>query len=306
MRYFSAVAETLNYRAASVRLHVSAPALSKQVRDLESELGVQLLDRGTTYVRLTNAGRVFLAEARQIIAHADRARSLVREAAEGRRGRLVVGNLGPLTSGYMVDAVTAFCARYPHVEVELTDVDMPMQFGALQKRLIDVGFTAGRVLSGGALAGYRRLPVLTTPLCAVMPADHRLASERAVSFAQLGREKLLCLAGDGASASSHRSYLHELFAARGLSVARVSDVRGFDSLLAMIAGGQGVSILSGRDSSWRVKGIVVRPFNETGADTDIDLHAVWRDDATGVIAANFVTEFRRLTSGRTARGRRQG
>lgn len=300
MRYFSAVAETLNYRAASARLHLSAPALSKQVRDLEEELGVRLLDRDTTHVRLTNAGEVFLADAAQIIAHAERAVAHARDASKGNRGRLVIGNIGPLTAGYMAEAVAAFGARFPDIEVELTDIELPGQIPALEEQAIHVGMIPARDVAG-LPAGFRHASVLTTPLAAALSVEHPLAAGRTVTFAQLAREKVLCFRSEVA-ASSHRLYVGELFAARGLKLPRIAEVRGYESLLAMVAGGQGVSILAGRGSLLRVNGVVLRPFQDAAADTELDLHAVWRATPDGIAAENFVTEFRRLSGA----GRRRG
>src|SRR5664279_401085 len=112
LRYFVTVAEELNFRRAAERLHVVQPALSRQIKDLEYDLRVRLLDRDTVRVRLTDAGRVFLDEARQILAHAERAKEMARDAAAGRRGRLVIGNVGPVTTSFMPASLTAFRARY--------------------------------------------------------------------------------------------------------------------------------------------------------------------------------------------------
>lgn len=295
LRYFAAVAETLNYRAASGRLNLSAPALSKQVRDLEEELGVRLFDRDTTRVRLTNAGQVFLAEARAIIAHAERAMTQAREAAKGQRGRLAIGNVGPLTAGYMAEAVTAFSARFPDVEVDLADVELPGQLPALEKGEIDVGFTTARLIDTvGLPEKFEHAPVLTTPLGVALSVDHALANQRTVEFAQLTRERLLCISTIG-SRSTHRGDIEELLAGRGLKPGRVTEVRGFESLLAMIASGQGVSVLAGRASVLRVEGIVLRPFKDPGPDCSLDLHAVWCRGTAGVMAENFIAEFRRLS-----------
>ena len=287
------MAETLNFREASERLHLSTPALSKQVKDLETELGVRLLDRNTVHVQLTNAGEVFLAEARQILAQAERAMRQAREVAKGQRGRLAVGNIGPLTASYMAACLTAFCARYPEVEVELIDIELSGQVQALDKRTIHVGFVpAGAVAD--LPAGFHHVSVLRTPLGVVASNRHPFAAERSISFAQLAREKLLCITG-GTARNTHRTYLESLLAKRGLKPARVAEVKGFESLLAMVAGRQGVSVIAGRPGLLHVEGIVMRPFREAGDDTVLDVHAVWRPEAVGPLAENFVNEFRRVS-----------
>lgn len=293
LRYFSAVAETLNFRAASARLNVSAPALSKQVRHLEEELGVRLFDRDTTQVRLTNAGAVFLGEVRSILSHADRAIAQTREAARGRRGRLIVGNVGPLTAGYMADCVTAFCARYPDVELELVDIGPLHQLTALEEHEIQVGFVpAGTLRYLGP--DVRHVAVLSTPLYIILRDEHRLAAQRAISFADLAGEKLLFISSDS-PVLSHRRFVLERFAARGLTPRQVRDVKGVESLLAMVASGLGVSIIAGRPASMRMERLVSRPLKDGGDDTKIEMHAIWLPGSAEALATNFIDEFRRLT-----------
>src|SRR5690606_10899366 len=94
LRYFVAVAEHLRFRHASERLHLTRPALSKQIKELEAELGVRLFDRTTVKVSLTSAGAVYLHEIRRILADTQRAGELAREAAAGMRGQLVIGEPG--------------------------------------------------------------------------------------------------------------------------------------------------------------------------------------------------------------------
>src|SRR4051812_45154916 len=101
LRYFVAVAEELNYRKASERLRVAQPALSSQIKDLEFDVGVRLLDRDTGGVRLTDAGAAFLEEARLILAHAEQAVAVARGAAKGRGGRATVGFFAPIFMGVM-------------------------------------------------------------------------------------------------------------------------------------------------------------------------------------------------------------
>lgn len=295
LRYFIAVAETLNFRAAAERLNLSKPALSKQVRDLEEELGVRLLDRDTRHVRLTNAGAVFLTEARALVGQAARAAQKAREAAKGRRGRLAVGNIGPITAVYMAACLTAFCARYPEVEVELIDLDIAAQVEALVKNAIHVGFVPAQ--SVGLLpAGFRNVPVLTAPLGAALGSGHPLARRRAVTLQELADERILCVHAREA-VSRHADYVLSLFRTRGLKPARIVEVKGYESLLAMIAAGQGVSLLAGQGQLTRVDNVMMRPLKDRGADTVVDVRAVWRKEAAGPLAENFIEVFRGLNHG---------
>src|SRR3954447_15768036 len=115
LRYFVAVAEELNYRKASERLRVAQPALSSQIKDLESDVGATLLDRDTGGVQLTDAGTVFLEQARLIVAQAQHAVVAAQEAAQGRRGRLTLGYFAPIFMGLMPATLRAYRERFPDV-----------------------------------------------------------------------------------------------------------------------------------------------------------------------------------------------
>src|ERR1044071_2169753 len=91
LRYFVAVAEELNFTRAAARLHTSQPSLSQQIRQLESELGLGLLERSRQYVSVTSAGRIFLREAKDILARLEHAGRLAKQAADGRAGDLSIG-----------------------------------------------------------------------------------------------------------------------------------------------------------------------------------------------------------------------
>jgi LysR family transcriptional regulator, benzoate and cis,cis-muconate-responsive activator of ben and cat genes len=139
LRYFVAVAEELNFRRAAERLHVTRPALSKQVKDLEAQTGVRLLERDTVSVSLTDAGSVFLAEARGILADVDRAVGLAREAQDGRRGQLRIGSVGQIASGFLPEVLKAFGTEFPGVEVTFVEMTPVEQLAALAKSEIHIG-----------------------------------------------------------------------------------------------------------------------------------------------------------------------
>jgi len=131
LRYYVAVAEELNFRRAAERLHVSAPTLSQQIKDLEDLLGVRLMERDTTSVRLTGPGEIFLEGARQLLADSHRVIAATKEAAQGRRGILRIGNAGPLSHGFMPACLQALAKRYPEVDVVLVEIDLNEQAAAV-------------------------------------------------------------------------------------------------------------------------------------------------------------------------------
>ena len=285
LRYFVIVAEESNFRRAAERLHVSQPALSKQIKDLEHELGLNLLSRYSTGVRLTAAGHVYFEEARNVLAHVQRAGAMARDAAEGRRGQLSIGNVGPISSSFMPSSLALFREKFPEVEVTLVEMGPFEQVAALESGAIHVGFTGG---DNTALpAHFEHFHVLESPICVVMNREHKLAKTPRVSLAELSHERLLCFSGEN-QASRHSEYLRAAFTSRGLKPGPIRLVDGLESLLALIAGGQGVSLVPRVVSITRAEGVIAKPVKETGDDLIFHLSAVWLASETSQAARNFV------------------
>src|SRR5207248_1971142 len=122
LRYFIAVAEEENVSRAALKLHFSQPALSRQIRDLEDELGFLLLERSARSVRLTEAGSAFLIEARAVLQRVEEAVKVARAVAAGGRGELHVGYAPSLTVRILPPTLRAFQAELPNVRVVLHDL----------------------------------------------------------------------------------------------------------------------------------------------------------------------------------------
>jgi DNA-binding transcriptional LysR family regulator len=285
LRYFVAVAEELNFRKAAERLHVSQPALSSQVQDLESELGLRLLDRNTGGVRLTVAGTAFLEAARQTLAQAQRAVELAREAELGRRGRLTVGFYAPLLMGFMPASLAAFHRRYPGVEVNLVEMSLGEQNAALKAQTIQLGF---------AIAGYQPFPrglqhvkVVRSPTRAVVGRGHRLARRPRLALAELVNEPLLSLAPVKGS-TIHCDRIRAVFKARGLKTKPMQSIVGAEAFLANLESGFGVSLIAEVGSLARSPDLRFKPLTDTGEDLFLELHALWSPGPASALITNFI------------------
>lgn len=284
LRYFIAVAEELNFGRAADRLHVSKPTLSQQIKDLEDMLAVRLFERDTTRVRLTAPGEAFLAQARQLTIQAELAIATAREAAQGRRGLLRIGNAATLSHGFMPACLQVFRREHPGVDVNLVEIDLNEQITAVKAGRIELGFTLEREPAG--FVGLRDYLVVRSPLRVVLGTAHRLARKKKISLADFAGESLLSVGGP--KTSSHRDYLSRVLAGRGRKGFSFTVVPGYEAFLAMVASGQGVSLLPKMPSMTAVEGLTTRPLEESGPDLIFEARAVWRTDEPSPLLANFV------------------
>jgi LysR family transcriptional regulator, benzoate and cis,cis-muconate-responsive activator of ben and cat genes len=146
LRYFVVVAEELNVRRAAQRLHLSQPPLSRQIHDLEAELGTKLFDRGNRRLALTPAGECFSKEAREILAHVERAARLAVAASRGEARQLTIGFLPPMGGLFLPPAIRDFREQFPVVDLTILEMVPQEQITALMDRRIDVGFVPLQVV----------------------------------------------------------------------------------------------------------------------------------------------------------------
>ncbi|MGC4075400.1 MAG: LysR substrate-binding domain-containing protein [Nibricoccus sp.] len=292
LRYFAAVAEELNFRKASERLRVAQPALSSQIKDLEYELGVRLLDRNTGGVRLTDAGTAFLVEVRQLLARAEQAMVVAREAAKGRRGRLTIGYFAAIFMGLMPGSLKAFREKYPDVDVELVEMPISEQLVALEAGTIHIGFmVAGGLPVPPSLSAAE---VARSPIRVVMARGHRLARAKQISMDQLLNEHLLCFSAKRGAASVHREIMSRTLESYGVKVKAIQQIDGADAFSATLASGLGISLVAESGTLTQNHDIVTRPLKDTGPDFSLGLLALWRKDQESQLVANFVAVMKRV------------
>ena len=176
LRYFCAVAEHQSFTLAARRLHVSQSGVSGQVRDLEREIGVKLLQRTPREVSLTPEGAVFLREAREILKHSERAVELALRASRGQFGKLTIGLCGPATAPFLPRLIRSFRKSQPGVNISLKDVDPMHQPELLSQGAIDIGFTRSMPPQFRSLLHSEVL--FSEPLVAVLPKGHPHVTSR--------------------------------------------------------------------------------------------------------------------------------
>jgi DNA-binding transcriptional LysR family regulator len=284
LRYFVAVAEELSFRRAAERLHVTRPALSKQVKDLEAQTGVRLLERDTVSVSLTDAGSVFLAEARGILADVDRAVVLAREARDGRRGQLRIGSVGQIASGFLPEVLKAFGTEFPGVEVSFVEMTPVEQLAALAKGEIHIGFAYGR--GATEVPGISSMLLVTSVFGVSVSKLHPMASRSSARLADVRQGTFLSVGDD--NTSTHRREIVRIFEEEGVKPRAVRQIQTFESLLTMVSADQGLTLLPEVLDLRRSHGIVTVPLLLETARPDFTMWAVWKTDAPSMLVRNFV------------------
>ncbi len=242
LRYFVAVAEMENVsRAAMQRLHVSQPALSRQIRDLEDELGVCLLERTAKSVKLTDGGRAFLDDARAILKHADEAVGKVRAIAGKAKTELHIGDW-PLATGQIMPAVLREYQRaLPNVKVKLHDWRLEKNIAGVRDGRLQLAIIL-RPLKASALEDLRFEPLLTGRVCLAVSCGHPFAKKQSVALADAAREPFIGLTrGDY---PRYFEYLDAFFAHVNDKPRVVEEHDGWSGVFSAVSAGTGVALTS--------------------------------------------------------------
>lgn len=238
LRYFVAVAEEENVSRAALKLHVSQPALSRQIRDLEDELGFLLLERSAKSVRLTEAGRMFLTEARAVLQRADDAVRAARAIADGGSSELHVGYAPSLTTQILPPTLRAFQAELPKVRVRLHDLSTEEMLAGLREGKLQIAFVVRSTPT--ILRGLRFQELLRAPICLAVTPKHPLAGRRLVTLKEVADEPFITYSRkDYPDAHEH---LAAIFAAIKSKPRIVEEHDSVSSLIAAVEAGNGVAL----------------------------------------------------------------
>lgn len=265
---FVAVAEELHFGRAAERVGMAQPPLSQRVKALEEELGVRLLARTSRKVALTPAGEAFLAEAREVLARADRAAETARRVGRGLGGRLVAGFVNPAMDAFLAEAMARFRRDVPGVAVSLRELSSREQVAALGAGRLDVGFIR---FAGQKLAGLEAEVLFREPYVAALPAGHVLSGRGRIALGRLVREPLLMPPPGDLPAL--RTAMEEAFARVGGDPETVQEARSKFTVMSLVAAGMGVALVPASARIWRRRGVVFREV--LGTLPEVELAAVW-------------------------------
>jgi LysR family transcriptional regulator, benzoate and cis,cis-muconate-responsive activator of ben and cat genes len=239
LRYFVAVAEQANISRAAKKLFLTQPALSRQIKALENELGQCLLERQAHSIRLTPAGEALLREGRELLQHAELALERVRSA--GRELRLRVGYAPSLAVGLLSITVANFTQTHPNNRVELFDLSTAEMLTGLETGKVDVALTVGQETG---TRGIRWTPLVNAPWQLAVNRNHRLAKKSRVTPAEVAGEALLvfCQRDYPEYWNIIMGWLREHHQRPSIT----GEYDGVDSLMAAVESGQGIAIVATR------------------------------------------------------------
>jgi DNA-binding transcriptional LysR family regulator len=280
LRYFVAVADHRHFGRAAEHLHMSQPPLSHQIRQLERELGTQLLARTTRRVDLTEAGRALYDDAVRILADVDAAAARVRALGEGLTGRLRIGFTGSASYRQLPQVAQLQRAHLPDIELQLfSEMLTPAQEQALVERRLDIGLLRPPLRT----PGLSTRTIAVEPLTLAVPSGHRLATVPAPRLADLTGEVLLTYPGSARSVV-HAAVEREL-RRTGASVARTQEVEQTSSMMALVGAGLGVALVPESARALRLDGVVHRDVTDAPM---VELALAWREDDTSAATLRFV------------------
>lgn len=289
MRYFIAVAEYLNFRKAAEQLHIAQPPLSRQIRQLEEDLGVVLLVRSKRRVELTKAGHAFLEQARKLIVQAGHASEAARHAQKGESGIVRIGIASGL-GGVVSKVVLEHPKRLPAINVECKDIFSTHQNDALQKGIIDVGFLRPPVDQVNLDCEL----LFEEEFVVVLPKSHRLAKRRSLKLKDIADEPLIIF--DRSFSSGLYDKILGLYSRQGFTPRlTVTHVEAHEEAGAiMVASGKAIFMGAGAIVNRSVSGVELAAVRLNEPEAKIEVYIAWRKNEESAAILDFLESVRRV------------
>ncbi|PKO31618.1 MAG: LysR family transcriptional regulator [Betaproteobacteria bacterium HGW-Betaproteobacteria-7] len=294
LKYFIAVAEELNIGRAATRLHISQPPLTRQIQQLEEEFGTLLFLRTARGVELTDAGEMFLRDARNIRDLMEQAVERVREAGQGKLGKMDIGIFGSGILDVIPKVLHAFRASHPNVQIALHQMSKTEQIEALRQHRIIAGFN--RMLA--PLPDISSELVMIESIMVAINESHPLAAKPAILLKELAGQPLILF--PSGVRPSFIDKIWDLCAAEGFEPQVAQEVGDAPTSVALVAAGFGLSLVPEAASSLSVPGVVYRRL-ANAPDAVVDLSCIYRNDETSPLLQAFlqtIREFRGRNGGR--------
>jgi DNA-binding transcriptional LysR family regulator len=279
LRYFVAAGEAQHFRRAAQMLHVAQPAMSRQIKDLEGELEVELFDRLRRGVKLSEPGKAFLADAKRILAAVDAAIVQVRRVARGKVGtiRIAFSEVGAW-HGVVPESIRAFCDANPDVELAPLPMSSSEQIEALHQGRIDAGFVYAQLEPHPDFLHHR---VAEENVLLALQDTHRLAAKPVIWLRDLRDEPLIWTSRE-ANATFYKQLMEGCLAG-GLAPRIVQEVSTGATALSLVAVGMGCGMVTSAMRWVSPSGMVLKPIKNLSVPFRLDL-VVQRKNRSPVLA----------------------
>lgn len=289
LQYFRAVAEELNFGRAAKKLNLTQPPLTRQIRSLEQELGVELFYRTKRRVELTNAGKVFLAEVQRILEQVERSARVARRASQGEIGQLVVAFEGSSAYDIVPTSLKTYRERFPDVELMVLGMTTGEQVQALHKGKISAGFVVP------PLRGEEKElvveAVLQEPLVLAISETHPFATQKRVKVRSLANESFVMAQRD--SGCGLYDQVIAVCQRAGFVPKVVQEVNEMQVMLGFVAAELGIALLSASVKQFQRPGVVYRELQPSSPE--VSLAVVWRRDERSPVLHAFLEVVRELS-----------
>lgn len=282
LRYFVAVAEQENVSRAALKLHVSQPGLSRQIHDLEEEIGFQLFERSAKSLHLTEAGRVFLGEARAVLARAEEAVGRARAAAVSARGEIHVGYAPSLTVQILPRALRMFQAKFPKVRVALHDLSTEEMVTRLREEKLQLALMVRPERK--VMRGLEFKEIARYAICVAVAPKNPLAKAKELSLARVAGEPLIAYSRK--DYPEYHTMLARFFAATGRKPRIAEEHDGVTSIVAAVESGDGYALVPRCVECMvgpRLKLIPLMP-----PVPEVPVGAAWKKEALAEAAREFI------------------
>lgn len=267
LTYFLAVAEELNIGRAATRLDMAQPPLSRQIAALEDELGVQLLDRSRSQIRLTQAGTVLRDHARQLLERLDIALRETRRVGTGSAGRLSVAFVGSASYGVLPAVFRSYRESYPDVKLD----PVVMNSANLQRALVEREIDIAVARPGLEDQEFRTELLHTEPLVLALPEGSGLRDRVGIRLADLAAETLVLPSHQ--SRPSYATVVLDILAHEGIEPSGTEVAPDFSALICLVSVGAGVALVPQSVSMAQRPGVIFRPYEGYNPGIPLTVHA---------------------------------
>ncbi len=286
LRSFIAAAEDGNISKAAARLNLTQPALSRQIKSLEDDLGVLLLERGAHSFSLTPAGELLLREGRGLIERADLLEQRIKASVKAQTIR--VGYSPSLTAGILVPAMEAFTQLHPRVRVELSDLSSLEMLEGLQKGLLDVIVTVPPVKEAPGIAWTQ---VQKQAWRVAMARQHPLTSREVLTPQDLNNQRLVVYSQR--DYPDYWSLVASWFKGQGINARIATECDGVNSLISAVEAGLGIALVVERIACLIPERVILKSFESPPEPVLISAGLIERAQPPDPILAVFVEELKR-------------